>query len=187
VGGNATVARYMNNTNFPRGDLHGLDHEFPPGTTWESCQQLCDNTSACRAWTFLKRGPGMSCCIKGPIENDGCPTVANGMVSGAKVAGTVPCGNPGPGPKPGPPKGTVPLFTDSAVTVRILPDRSLADFFVQDGRFAATEAWPMAAPRLAADSQVELYATTPGITVDATVWQMGCGWLTPSYTEHPNL
>ena len=43
-------------TNFPRGDLHGKDHEFPPGTKPEACQELCDNTVECEAWTFLKRG-----------------------------------------------------------------------------------------------------------------------------------
>ena len=42
---------------------------------------------------------------------------------------------------------SVELFDgEAAVTVRIMPDRSLADFFVQGGRFAGTVAWP-APPR----------------------------------------
>ena len=107
--GNITVARMMNNTNFPGGDLpsHHGGVEFPPNTKPEACQALCDKTAACHAWTFLERGGpgghGMSCCIKGPIENDDCPTSASGMVSGAKVAGSVNCGAPPPPPPPPPP------------------------------------------------------------------------------------
>ena len=79
---NANVSRYMPNTNFPKGDIRGLDHEFPTGTNWTACQGLCDKTAACEAWTFLARGGGMSCCIKGAVANDGCPAYARGMVSG---------------------------------------------------------------------------------------------------------
>ena len=108
---NVTVARMMLDTNFPSGDM--FDHEFAPGTKPEACQALCDNTTLCHAWTFLQRGgaggKGMSCCVKGPIINDGCPVQAKGMVSGAKVAGSVQCTRhphpppPPPPPPPGPP------------------------------------------------------------------------------------
>ena len=36
---------------------------------------------------------------------------------------------------------TVPLFDEKTVTVRITPDRSLADFFVQGGRWATHPRW----------------------------------------------
>eukprot|EP01051_Picozoa_sp_SAG22_P007992 SAG22_NODE_585_length_8867_cov_11.509580_6_plen_102_part_00 len=70
----------------------------------------------CHAWTFLKRGPGMSCCIKGPIATDGCPKHAPGMVSGAKVAGPVQCtagGGGGGGHHPPVPSKAVPLFDET--------------------------------------------------------------------------
>ena len=50
---------------------------------------------------------------------------------------------------------SMPLFADeSTVTVRILPDRSVADFFVQGGRWSGTVAWVSKSPRKAANSQV---------------------------------
>jgi hypothetical protein len=74
--------------------------------------------------------------------------------------------------------------------VRILPDRSLADFFVAGGRWAGTEAWAAkTAPRKPTDSTVSVFAgaASMGVKADIDVWGMGCGWLTPSYTEHPTL
>lgn len=183
----ANVTRMMNNTNFPHGDI--FDHEFPAGTGPQACQALCDNTSACYAWTFLKRGPnnGMSCCIKGPIpDRDGCPIPAPGMWSGAKTAGTVQCGGPSPPPPP-PPSSGVPLFDATTLTVRLMPDRSVADMFVQGGRWAGTLAWLSKAPRAPNDSVVSVYSRTGGVSVDVGVWSMGCGWLNPSYTDRPTL
>jgi hypothetical protein len=80
---NVTVSRMMNDTNFPHGDLHGKDHQFPAGTQPTACQALCDSTPTCEAWTFLKRGPKnqMACCIKGAIASDGCPGVGLSSVS----------------------------------------------------------------------------------------------------------
>lgn len=186
--GHANVTRMMNNTNFPHGDIY--DHEFPAGTGPEACQALCDSDAKCFAWTFLERGPahGMSCCIKGPIpDRDGCPIPAPRMWSGAKTAGTVECGGNGPSPPPAPSSG-VPLFDETVLTVRVMPDRSLADFFVQGGRWAGTTAWMAKEPRNAADSQVSVWANNAsGISVDVGVWGMGCGWLTPSYTDSPTL
>jgi hypothetical protein len=103
----------MPGTNFPHGDLHGKDHEFPPGTKPTACQALCDKTAECHAWTFLKRGPGMSCCIKGPIASDGCPEPAEGMVSGAKVAGPAQCSAGGGGRHPPARSRAVPLFDET--------------------------------------------------------------------------
>jgi hypothetical protein len=78
---------------------------------------------------------------------------------------------------------------DSAdgIMVRILPDRSVADFFVQGGQAAATVAWPQKAPRAAGDSQVSVSSSGSGVTADIDVWKMTCGWTTPSYTDSPTM
>ena len=132
----------------------------------------------------------MSCCIKGNISGiDGCPVPAQGMVSGAKTAGTYACtrggGGGGGGHRPAP-STAVPLFDETKLEVRIMPDRSLADFFVQGGQVAGTMAWQGKEPRAAGDSQVTVYASA-AVKADIDVWSMGCGWLTPSYTENPTL
>jgi len=75
---------------------------------------------------------------------------------------------------------------DGGLTLRMMPDRSLADFFVAGGQWAGTSAWSSKTPRLAADSEISVWGDT-GVTADIDVWSMGCGWLTPSYTEHPTL
>ena len=82
-----------------------------------------------------------------------------------------------------------PLLGDAAVTLRILADRSVADFFVQGGRWAGTSTWPpKEAPRGAGDSSVVVWAQEgAGTTADVDVWGMGCGWVDPSYTEHPTM
>ena len=116
------------------------------------------------------------------------PQPAKGMVSGAKVAGSVECTHGGGSRPPPPPTKPTPLFDETELTVRILPDRSLADFFVQGGRWAGTEAW-VGPPRAPGDSQISVFGNATGLTVtaDIDVWAMGCGWLTPSYTEHPTI
>jgi hypothetical protein len=39
---------------------------------------------------------------------------------------------------------TIPLFAgEDVISVRVLPDRSVADFFVQGGRWSGTVAWPV--------------------------------------------
>jgi len=81
----------------------------------------------------------------------------------------------------------VPLFEEQVVTLRILPDRSLADFFVQGGRWSGTVAWLGKAPRVAADSNVLIWAGTAGIKADIDVYGMGCGWTDPSYTTNPTM
>ena len=52
---------------------------------------------------------------------------------------------------------------------------------------AGTTAWLHKTPRGAADSTVTLSSSSSGITADIDVWGMGCGWLTPSYTDSPTL
>eukprot|EP01052_Picozoa_sp_SAG31_P034566 SAG31_NODE_4058_length_3630_cov_2.188332_3_plen_141_part_00 len=80
------------------------------------------------------------------------------------------------------------IFSDAeGITVRITPDRSLADWFVNGGQVAATSSWLSKVPRAAADSAVSVSSSGSGVTADIEVWGMGCGWLTPSYTDNPSI
>ena len=80
------------------------------------------------------------------------------------------------------------LFEDETeLTVRVLPDRSAADWFVQGGRWAATDGWQGTEPRKPEDSNVMLWSSAAGVSAQVDVYGMGCGWLNPSYTEHPTL
>ena len=81
------------------------------------------------------------------------------------------------------------IFEDETeLTVRVLPDRSVADWFVQGGRWAATDGWQGTEPRKPEDSNVMLWSSAAGVvSAQVDVYGMGCGWLNPSYTEHPTL
>lgn len=82
---------------------------------------------------------------------------------------------------------SVQLFDEAEITVRVLADRSVADWFVQGGRWAATSAWPGSDPRLPADSNIIVWSSAPGVTAQIDVYGMGCGWLNPAYTDKPTL
>lgn len=84
---------------------------------------------------------------------------------------------------------TFPLLGDSTITLRVLPDRSVADFFLQGGRWAGTTSWlDPKTPRRAEDSSVLLFATNgEGVLADTLAWSMGCGWVDPSYTDAPTM
>lgn len=82
---------------------------------------------------------------------------------------------------------TINMFDETELSVRITADRSLADFFVQGGRFSGTMAWAQKTPRAAADSEVAVWSNSDGVKADVDVYSMGCGWVDPSYTEHPSM
>ena len=83
---------------------------------------------------------------------------------------------------------TFTIFADEdEVLVRILADRSVADIFVQGGRWAATQGWQHPAPREPADSNVMVWSGSSGVSAEVDVHAMGCGWLNPSYTDSPTL
>lgn len=71
------------------------------------------------------------------------------------------------------------------MTLRITPDRSVADFFVNGGRWSGTSSWLGKAPRAAADSVIFVFGA--GVKADIDVWGMGCGWVFPSYTANPTM
>lgn len=75
---------------------------------------------------------------------------------------------------------------EDIVSVRILADRSVVDFFVQGGRWAGTVSWLSGYPRAPEASQVSVWSTT-ATTVDIDVHSMGCGWEYPSYTDTPTM
>jgi hypothetical protein len=76
---------------------------------------------------------------------------------------------------------------NSTLTLRVFSDRSVADIFLQAGRWAGTISWLDAEPRAADASTVALWSSQPGVTADIDVWRMGCGWVDPSWTDAPSL
>jgi hypothetical protein len=78
------------------------------------------------------------------------------------------------------------LEGEDIVSVRILPDRSVVDYFVQGGRWAGTTSWISGYPRTSEASQVSMWSTS-ATTADIDVHSMGCGWEYPSYTDSPTL
>jgi hypothetical protein len=83
---------------------------------------------------------------------------------------------------------TVRINADGTVNVRILPDRSVADFFVNAGRWAGTQSWVEKMARNATDSTILLWgASGSGIQANVDVYSMDCGWIDPSYTDSPTL
>ena len=83
---------------------------------------------------------------------------------------------------------TITIFADEdELSIRILADRSVADIFVQGGRWAATQGWQHTAPRKPADSNVMVWSGSAGVSAQVDVHAMGCGWLNPSYTDKPTL
>lgn len=127
-------------------------------------------------------------CVLGNGKNDsgiGITITVNAGANGTHVANVqsgscqVGRGNQG--------GGDVALLDESEVTVRVLADRSVADWFVQGGRWAASDGWQATDPRMPADSNVMVWAGASGVRAQVDVYKMGCGWLNPSYTENPTL
>eukprot|EP01046_Picozoa_sp_COSAG06_P033321 COSAG06_NODE_3394_length_5407_cov_3.531462_4_plen_106_part_00 len=92
-------------------------------------------------------------------------------------------------------KKLVPIFDDETeVTVRILPDRAVADFFVQGGRWAATQGWPGPESRKASDSSVMLWSSISGVGAQVEVYGMWAvvgstrlSWTTQPYLTIPEM
>jgi hypothetical protein len=186
---------YMPGVDLPGGDYNVTDVEYSDP---HICQAACGGDARCKAFTYVTRPPKVgSCCLKDTAPNQfKRPTCTSGVKPGA-----------GPGPTgkltvrvgscapllSGELAATAPgrdldLAPGAPVALRVLPDRSVADFFVNGGAFAGTTTWPDKAPRAPGDSQVLLVAPAgTGVSADVDVFSMGCGWVDPSYTEHPTL
>jgi len=153
------------------------------------------------SFTTAKRDTGLCSlknCVPLPVEN---PAFTSGIVASlAPGSVSVRVGScaevaAGRGALRGGAHSFPMLPGESTLSLRVFPDRSVADFFVQGGRWSGTMTWLDAAPRAAGDSLVLLWANSSivtaddssVVTADVDVWGMGCGWLTPSYTDTPTL
>ena len=159
------------------------------------CQAACTRDSAnCSAFSFVPAKKGSTCslknCVPLPVDN---PEYTSGIVASlAPGSVSVRVGScaevaQGRGALRGGAHSFPMLPGESSLSLRVFPDRSVADFFVQGGRWSGTMTWLDAAPRAANDSLVVLWATNSSVAADVDVWSMGCGWLTPSYTDTPTL
>lgn len=132
-------------------------------------------------WATERQGLASGSLTINPAVNG---TYSAGVQSGACQVGAAPI-DVGIGEQQG--SGLVPLFDESEITVRVLADRSVADWFVQGGRWAASDGWQATDARKPADSNVMVWSGTTGVSAQVDVYGMGCGWLNPSYTENPTL
>jgi len=122
------------------------------------------------------------------VQSPGVPGIQGvNIVSGACQVGQATDGADEAGSKTT--NQTMRIFEDEAeLAVRVLPDRSVADWFVQGGRWAATNGWhPGPAPRKPEDSSVMLWSSTEGVSAQVDVVGMGCGWMNPSFTYDPTM
>ena len=163
------------------------------------CQAACTADAACAAYAYEANRPTLGTCT---LKNCSAPLIAQEKYT-AGIKAPAPVGSVavrvgtcaeamGGGSSLGGARllPSFPLLAgETAVTLRVLPDRSVADFFVQDGRWSGTLPWLDPAPRAAADSSVLVFgsATASSIAADIDAWSMGCGWLDPSYSDAPTL
>lgn len=162
------------------------------------CQAACTaDGDKCKAYTYVVRPPlHASCCLKSTVDKQDASSTCTSGIKGTPTPGQLrvrlgSCSaaqGAGLRSSSSSRQGSVALRADGSVSVRVLPDRSLADFFVNGGAWAGTQAWGGSVARAPAASSVLLWATNgTGITADIEAWSMGCGWVDPSYTEHPTL
>lgn len=170
------------------------------------CQAACTADAACAAYTYEANRPTRGTCtlknftalliaqlkytagIKAPapvgsvaVQVGTCAEASQGGAGGAAAAAAAPAAAAAV-------SRSFPLRAgDTSLSLRILADRSVADFFVADGRWSGTLPWLDAAPRAAGDSAVALWSTAAGIVADVDVFAVGCGWADPSWTDTPKL
>jgi hypothetical protein len=193
--GGAASDYFMPGVDLPGGDYNVTDVSYSDA---HICQAACTADGArCQSYTYVTRPPLVgSCCLKGGVPaQDSCAACTSG-IKAARPPGSVTvqvgsCADALGGGFGADNKGRTFALRASAraaasVTVRILADRSVADFFIEGGSWSGTVAWLAAGPRRAADSAVTLFGSA-GVVADVDVWGMGCGWADPSYTENPTM
>lgn len=185
---------YLPDTDIPGGDYNvtNVSYDDP-----HICQAQCTSDGdLCKAWTYVIRPPLVgSCCLKNVVDQQSqSATCTSGIKNSNPVPGIVqvrvgPCSETSLlSDEYSSKESTVRINADGTVNVRILPDRSVVDFFVNAGRWTGTQSWLDKSPRNATDSTVFLWASTgSGIKADIDVYEMGCGWIDPSYTDSPTL
>jgi hypothetical protein len=184
---------YLPNTDIPGGDYNvtNVSYDDP-----HICQAQCSSDGEkCLAWTYVVRPPLVgSCCLKNVVDQQ---KESATCTSGIKNSNPVPPGsvqvrvgacNETSLLSFSDNVSTVRINADGTVNVRILPDRSVADFFVNAGRWAGTQSWVEKMARNATDSTILLWgASGSGIQANVDVYSMDCGWVDPSYTDSPTL
>ena len=187
---------YMPGIDMPGGDYNVTNVNYSDP---HICQAACTADSNCQSFTYVKRPPLVgSCCLKGSVPqqvpNPSCTSGTKRAPPPGSVSVQVgSCADAMRGFSEGSAAASSSSFPlrdgATSVTVRILPDRSVADFFVAGGRWSGTVAWLAKEPRGAADSTVSLFAAaaSTGVVADIDVWSMGCGWADPSYTDNPTM
>ena len=187
---------YMPGVDLPGGDYNVTDVQYSDP---HICQAACTaDGPKCQAFTYVTRPPLVgSCCLKGIVPNaspnPSCTSGVKAPASGITVqvgACSAMMGRELPAAD-APQASSFELSGGSlpdTISLRLLPDRSVADVFVQGGRWAGTVAWLGKDPRAPGDSTVALWANaTATVVADVDVWAMGCGWADPSYTENPTM
>jgi len=186
---------YLPNTDIPGGDYNVTNVNY---TDPHICQAQCTSDgNKCKAWTYVIRPPLIgSCCLKNVVDQrDESATCTSGIKNSSPLPGIlqVRLGSCSQSVSSTTTPNTskvsyVRINDDNTVNVRILPDRSVADFFINNGRWAGTQAWVDKNPRNATDSSVLLWASdNSGILADIEAYSMSCGWIDPSYTDTPTL
>ena len=187
---------YQPGVDLPGGDYNVTDVSYSDP---HICQSACSaDGEKCKAFTYVTRPPLVgSCCLKGVVPKaNPSPSCTSGIKAPASGV-TVQVGACSAMMGRALPAADAPLASSfelrggaspDSISVRLLPDRSVADVFVQGGRWAGTVAWLAKDPRAPGDSSVALWSNaTSTIVADIDVWSMGCGWADPSYTEHPTM
>jgi hypothetical protein len=158
------------------------------------CQAACTRDGAnCVAYSFAPAKKANTCslknCVPLPVENsEDTSGIVASLAPGSVSVRVGSCAEvaQGRGALRGGAHSFPMLPGESSLSLRVFPDRSVADFFVQGGRWSGTMTWLDTTPRAAGDSLVVLWANS-SVAADVDVWGMGCGWLTPSYTDAPTL
>ena len=182
------LARMMNDTDIPAGDIPGktTHHPASSGDTAATCQALCDADDECVAWVWVIRGlpiGSADCCLKSsviscPNNRAVLPHPCNPcrLTSGVKRPST--CHQRLP-----PTDFNVTVLKEETLDVRLLVDRPIVEVYVQGGRGA----FVVAANYSAANASVHLVnrGHVP-VVANVSAWQMECGWAAQLPTPNVN-
>lgn len=131
------------------------------------CQLACNNTPACKGFTYVVRPPlAGSCCLKnGYPALDHNPTCTSGVKPG---------GGPGPAPSPSTP---IPLLPgDTAIDVHLFLDNTFLEVYLMEGRVALT----LLLDASVDDAKLALVSRAGGVTAtDVNVWHLKPIWSPP--------
>lgn len=185
---------YMPGVDMPGGDYNVTNVNYSDP---HICQDACTaDGPTCAAYTYVTRPPLVgACCLKSiaPPQKPN-PTCTSGLKSSGPGSITVTVGTCAEVSSGAGRVSSITLLEgESSLSLRMLPDRSVTDFFVQNGRWAGAISWPASGTvqvaRRPEDSSVLAWAASGDapISADIAVLSMGCGWVDPSYTDNPTM